>query len=167
MPSIILPLSFLIMIIFSLIYCKGFTINNYFSQNLLEEELANIISPYIYVFSLIIKSLITSLIYINIGLIVSRKNHKLYMSIILSYLLYIGIEIFLEGIIGKILFFNILQIDSMMLYFNIMNIYSLNLTRNYLYIFIPLIIILAITTIIVIKLYKNKEALLIDCDKNN
>ena len=100
-------------------------------------------------------------------MIVARKNHNLYISIILSYLLYIGIEIFLEGLIGKILFLNIFKIDSMMLYFNIMNIFSLNLVKGYPYTFIPLILILILTTLIVIKMYKNKESLIIDCDKNN
>lgn len=166
--AIILPLSFLIVIIFSVIFCKGFTVNDYFFQDyFIEAERAHIISPYIYTFAILMKAFIISIIYINLSLMVARKNHKLYMSIILSYLLFIGVELFLEAFIGKIIFLNIFKIDSMILYFNIINVFAINIINGYLYTFIPLIIILIITTFIVIKLYKNKESLLIDCDKNN
>lgn len=164
---LILPSMFLVIILFSIIFCNGFSTNHLFSQGLLESEMSNMISPIIYIIAIILKATIISIIYINISMIVARKNHNLYISIILSYLLYIGIEIFLEGLIGKILFLNIFKIDSMMLYFNIMNIFSLNLVKGYPYTFIPLILILILTTLIVIKMYKNKESLIIDCDKNN
>lgn len=165
-PVLILPIIFAIIIVFSLIYCKGINTNSYFSDILIDNWDKKIISPYLYIITLIIKPLLISIIYINISLIIARKNHKFYLSVILSYLLFIAIEIFLEGVIGNIIFNNLLKIDSMIIYTNLINIFSLNLSKGYIAIYTPLIIILIITSIIVYIMYKDKEKLIIDCDKN-
>ena len=72
-----------------------------------------------------------------------------------------------EGVIGRLIFYEIFKIDSMMIYINIVNILSLNLEKGYLCIYLPLILILVVSTFIAKLMYKNKEKLIIDCDKNN
>lgn len=165
--SLILPIIYLIIIVFSLIYCRGFNIDSYYALMPTKELFNEIINPYIYVIALIFKALLTGLIYVNIALIVARKNHNFYLSSLLSYILFIAIEIFLEALVGYIIFGKLLHIDSMMIYFNIMNIFSMNLSKGYIAVFIPLIVLFSISTIILSLVYKNKEKLVIDCDKNN
>ena len=95
------------------------------------------------------------------------NNHNFYIAVILSYLASVGTEIILEGVIGRLIFYEIFKIDSMMIYINIVNILSLNLEKGYLCIYLPLILILVVSTFIAKLMYKNKEKLIIDCDKNN
>lgn len=165
--ALILPTIYIIIIVFSLIYCKGFNIDSYYALMPTKELFNEIINPYLYIIVLIFKALLTGLIYVNIALIVARKNHNFYLSTLLSYILFIAIEIFLEALVGYIIFGKLLHIDSMMIYFNIMNIFSMNLSKGYIAVFIPLIILFLISSIVLALVYKNKEELVIDCDKNN
>lgn len=164
--SLILPLIILIILVATIIYSGGLTLNPYYDQ-----EMNNIVvkatNPYFYVTTIVLRALILGIIYANIALIVSRKNHNFYIAVILSYLASVGTEIILEGVIGRLIFYEIFKIDSMMIYINIVNILSLNLEKGYLCIYLPLILILVVSTFIAKLMYKNKEKLIIDCDKNN
>lgn len=162
--SMILPLSILIIQIIILIYCNGFTTSIYFKDGIMID---NIINPYLYFFTIIIRLIIISIIYTNIALIVVRKKHDFYIASILSYLLFIGIELMLEFLIGVILLDNVFKMNSMELYINIVNVFYLNLGKGYMVLYLPLIIVLIITSIILYFEYRNKEKLIIDCEKNN
>ena len=105
------------------------------------------------------------LIYTNIVLLVARKKHNYILTIVISYLVIIGLELFFEvilnGLMGGLLFstdfgiiFNIISFGEIISSFGCIP---------------PLIftfIVAVITTIVVILTYKNKEDLLIDCEKN-
>ncbi len=162
--SMILPLSILIIQIIILIYCNGFTTSVYFKDSIMID---NIINPYLYFITIIIRLIIISIIYTNIALIVVRKQHDFYIASILSYLLFIGIELILEFLIGVILFDNLFKMSSMELYINIINVFNLNLEKGYMLLYLPIIIVLIITSIILYFEYRNKEKLIIDCEKNN
>lgn len=162
--SMILPLSVLIIQIIILIYCNGFTTNVYFKDGIMID---NIINPYLYFVTIIIRLIIISIIYTNIALIVARKKHDFYIATILSYLLFIGIEFILEFLIGVILFDNLFKMNSMELYINIINVFNLNLGKGYMLLYLPLIVVLIISSIILYFEYRNKEKLILDCEKNN
>lgn len=164
--SLILPLIILIILVATIIYSGGLTLNPYYDQEM-NDIVVKATNPYFYVTTIVLRALILGIIYANIALIVSRKNHNFYIAVILSYLASVGTEIILEGVIGRLIFYEIFKIDSMMIYINIVNILSLNLEKGYLCIYLPLILILVVSTFIAKLMYKNKEKLIIDCDKNN
>lgn len=164
--SLILPLIILIILVATIIYSGGLTLNPYYDQEM-NDIVVKAINPYFYITTIVLRALILGIIYANIALIVSRKNHNFYIAVILSYLASVGTEIILEGVIGRLIFYEIFKIDSMMIYINIVNILSLNLEKGYLCIYLPLILILVVSTFIAKLMYKNKEKLIIDCDKNN
>ena len=167
LKSLIIPLLLLIIFIITFIFCKGSAGNIYFEEFMEEGFLEKVISPFLYTFTILIRSFLISIIYINISLIVVRKNHNFYIASILSYLLFIGIEVVLEGVIGRILLNNILKTNSMEIYINILNMFNLNFGKGYIMLYIPIIIILILSFIILHIKYKNKEKLIIDCEKNN
>lgn len=167
LKSLIIPLLLLIIFIITFIFCKGSAGNIYFEEFMEEGFLEKVISPFLYTFTILIRAFLISIIYINISLIVVRKNHNFYIASILSYLLFIGIEVVLEGVIGRILLNNILKTNSMEIYINILNMFNLNFGKGYIMLYMPIIIILILSFIILHIKYKNKEKLIIDCEKNN
>lgn len=118
----------------------------------------------LYYVSLLVQSFVLSIIYININLIVSRKEHNYILSIIKTYLLIVGIQIFFEAVITNLFYkFN----SGFGHLFNILNLYTNPFTRyNFGYIFV-LLGILAVSFIPLFLSYKNKEKLIIDCEKND
>lgn len=101
--------------------------------------------------------------FINLGLIVLRKNHNIIIIIIETFLLYIGLELTIEvceiipSFLGINHHFN----------FDIINILSAGYATNiYEMIIFPLVLAI-ITFGVVLLLYKDKEKLIIDCEKNN
>lgn len=113
--------------------------------------------------SYILVTLFDLLIYANVCLIVARKKHNFLLCTILSYLVIIGIELFLEIFINIVICTNILHLDIGIV-FNIINFGYYNDSYG---IFIPIIIsfvIFVITFIITNILYQNKESLIIDCE---
>ncbi len=99
--------------------------------------------------------------YVNMGLIVSRKNRHYFISLFSSYLLFIGIELGLEIIFQKFLHF---KFGILM---NLMNIFASNDMYGFVSMFLFPLIIFIVTTILVIMMYKDKEKLLILCDEKN
>lgn len=166
LKSLIIPSILLIIFIITFIFCKGSAGNIYFKEFMEEGFLERVISPLLYTFTILVRAFLMSIIYINISLIVVRKNHNFYIASILSYLLFIGIEVVLEGVIGRIILNNILKTDSMEIYINILNMFNLNLGKGYIMLYIPIIIILILSFIILHIKYKDKEKLIIDCEKN-
>ena len=122
-------------------------------------------SPIFYIFTVLYRVLVAGMIYTNFSLIVARKNHNFYIANILSYLLFIGTEVVFEGL-GDYIFYEFFHIDSMVIYINMLNIFNLNLGNGIIALYLPLTIILIVTSIIVYLKYRNKEKLIIDCEKN-
>lgn len=121
--------------------------------------------PALFVISYLIYMILCSFTFINISLLVARKQQKFIPCIILSYILYYAIEIFFETVIGIILFTNILKTDFGIM-FNILNIFSFNDSHG---IFVLLLLNLAFAILsfgFVYLAYRNKEKLVIQCEKN-
>ncbi len=163
--SMILVLSILIVFIITTIYCKGFSTNPIIGEYFIGGEIKYSMSPIFYIFTVLYRVLVAGMIYTNFSLIVARKNHNFYIANILSYLLFIGTEAVLEGL-GDYIFYEFFHIDSMIIFINMINVFNLNLGKGIIALYLPLTIILIVTSIIVYLKYRNKEKLIIDCEKN-
>ena len=105
--------------------------------------------------------------YVNIGLCVARKHHNYFIAIALTLLSIIGIELFLEvGV--SVLIFNIILNNhtNVGILFNIINMVAFNDQYGFGTCMIVPSILMIISSIVVFKFYKNKEDLIIDCEKN-
>ncbi len=156
--SLLMIIIYLAIVITSYIYCNGFIASTEYIPN-------NVSNPYTFILINLFKILVLSLTYVNISLIVARQNHKLYISLILSLLLFYGIELLSGYFIGTLLLDKIfnLNISSNI---SIYNLFVSDLTNPLVHIIYPLFMFI-VTTFIMNYMYKNKEKLVIDCDKNN
>ncbi len=160
--ALVVPIVMLFKILITYIITKNFhyTIGNTMWEISNLSNLLEFFTVYILI------GLFDSLIYVNISIIVLRKEHNLIVSTVLSYLTVIGIELFLEVVINSFLCSKILKTDFGVV-FNIINFGCFNDSYG---LFAPLlvsIILFIITWFITKIIYKNKEALLIDCEKDN
>ena len=116
----------------------------------------------LYLFNL----LLYSIFYMNIALIVSRYQHKEFISIIIYILSIIGFEIFLETI--GVLFCNkVINNSSLAATLNILNLFTFNTSYGMVNMVLFPLILSLISILIVFLIYKNKEKLVISCEKNN
>lgn len=156
--SLLMIIIYLTIVITSYIYCNGFIASTEYIPN-------NVSNPYTFILINLFKILVLSLTYVNISLIVARQNHKLYISLILSLLLFYGIELLSGYFIGTLLLDKIfdLNISSNI---SIYNLFVSDLTNPLVHIIYPLFMFI-VTIFIMNYMYKSKEKLVIDCDKNN
>lgn len=156
--SLLMIIIYLAIVITSYIYCNGFIASTEYIPN-------NVSNPYTFILINLFKILVLNLTYVNISLIVARQNHKLYISLILSLLLFYGIELLSGYFIGTLLLDKIfdLNISSNI---SIYNLFVSDLTNPLVHIIYPLFMFI-VTIFIMNYMYKSKEKLVIDCDKNN
>lgn len=122
-------------------------------------------SPYLYVIFYIIAISLFCLFFINISLIIARKNHNIVVVVIESFLTFVGIDIFIEVVFGWIIS-NILY-GEFTSRFNILNILSVGYAKNLNEMIILPLILYVISFVILYFTYKNKEKFIIDVEKNN
>ena len=123
-------------------------------------------NPVTFITLYIINIILYSISFINISLIVIRKHHDYIKGLILSYIVYIGIELFFEVIVNELVLKSIFNSQIGYL-FNIMNFFTFN-TEYGVFNLLLFSFLFCITTFVISFLkYKNKENLIIDCEKNN
>ena len=128
---------------------------------------SNIINyPFIFLLLYLINIILYSISFINISLIVARKQHNYIKAIILSYIVYVGIELFFELIVNELILKIVFKAQFGYL-FNIMNLFTFNTDYGVFNLLLFSFIFCVFTFIILILKYKNKEKLIIDCEKNN
>ena len=125
-----------------------------------------IFKPVLFVFLYLINITIYSLSYVNISLIVLRKQQNIIKAIILSVLVFVGIEVFLEIVVNGLIFGLVFKSEVGNI-FNIMNLLIFNINYGASKLLTFTISFFLLTFILVLILYKNKEKLIIDCEKNN
>lgn len=163
--ALLLPILTIVAFIICFISTGNFDFNNAIEGNFVSWSKGSIQSPFLFMFVYTFKIFIISIIYINISLIICKKNHNFVTATILSYLCFIAIEIFLE-LIGNTLIFTVILNSGFGIVLNILAIFSLFDYYGLAYsILIPLIFFV-ITSVIVCFEYKNKEKMLIECEKN-
>lgn len=122
---------------------------------------------FLFVILYLLNIFIFSAIYLNIALIVVRREHNYLLAILESFLLVIAIELFFEiGVNGLFfqIFFKNNNIGSI---FNIVNAFAFNVAEYGVgVLFVFSISCLILSSLFVYLSYRNKEKLIIDCEKN-
>lgn len=161
----IIPIIIFVAIIFSLIYTGSFDASYSISKSATFWNESTLNNPLLFILLYILNIIVHSILYVNIGLCVARKNHNYFVAIILSFLLFIAIEAFLEIAINGILLFSILNTEIGMI-FNIMNMFTFNETYGIITPIIVPFVITVLSFIMIYFMYRDKEKLIIDCEKN-
>lgn len=159
--SLLVPLFLSVVFVLVSIFTKGnFTISSDIMQGTIFNN--NFILYFIVV---IIQSFILTLLYTNIGLIVSRYENNFILAVIKAYLVVVGVEIFLEAVVNNILI-SVFH-SSIGMFFNILTVYNYTYYEDNL---LPLFVIfgmLLISFVILHICYKDKEKLIIRSEKND
>lgn len=122
-------------------------------------------NPTIFIIIYFFVNLFFCLTYVNISLIISRKYHNFFVAVLLSFITIVGVELFLELIVGTVIFGVIIKTD-VGVSFNIINGIVLNDALNIYGIFAFAGIVFALSLCIAKREYYHKEDLIIDCEKN-
>lgn len=120
--------------------------------------------PIIFFILYYINILLHSSIFINLGLIVARKQPKYILTIVFSFLIYIGIEIFLELVVNAIIIQGIFKSEIGYL-FNIMNPFTFYDTFGIVSLMLFITGMFIISCVGVYFSYRNQEKFIIDCEK--
>lgn len=126
---------------------------------------SNIVNyPFMFIILYFLNIILYSLIFINISLIIVRKCYNYFSSVLLSFLSYLGIELFFEVVVN-LLISQLIFKSTWGRMFNIMNLF----TFSDQYGTIPLILftftMFILSSVGVYFNYKNKEKFIIDCEK--
>lgn len=107
---------------------------------------------------------IVSIFCINIGIIFSKKNKSFILTAILSYLFIVVYQLLCELIIGPILskIFNLSFFANGLTLFNF---WYYDYGVNWLNMFVYALILVFISTLVIFKIYRNKEDVIIDAEK--
>ena len=121
--------------------------------------------PVLFFILYLLNVVILSMVYVNISLVVARFQHKFIPCMILSYIVFFSFEIFLETVVRVIILQRIFHTELGMI-FNIMDIFGFNDLYGIGSLFLVNISFLIISFVFVYLAYKNKEKLVIQCEKN-
>lgn len=120
--------------------------------------------PVLFVIAYLINVTLYSMIFIHIALLVARKQQKTIPCIIISYVLYLAIEIFLETVVKVIIFQRIFHSEFGMI-FNIINVFGMNDLYGVGTLLLLNLCMVLISFALVYLAYKNKEKFVIQCEK--
>lgn len=164
--SVIVPVVFIICYLIVCLYSKSLIISSVVmdSSLLYEYGLGNNIL--VYFFKDIFNAFMLGLVYTSICLIIARKEHNYILAVIKSFIVIIGIELLIEVFINQLLLFGIFNVDSGMI-LSIIDIREMTLSYGFWPKLITLVVEVIISFILVFISYRNKETLVIDCEKNN
>ena len=121
--------------------------------------------PVLFVIAYLINVTLYSMIFVHIALLVARKQQKTIPCIIISYVLYLAIEIFLETVVKVIIFQRIFHSEFGMI-FNIINVFGMNDLYGVGTLLLVNLCMVLISFALVYLAYKNKEKFVIQCEKN-
>lgn len=122
--------------------------------------------PIIFMIMYLLNVVMHMIVFINLSLIVVRKNQNYIADVILTILLFLGLEIFVEVVVEWFIGYILLK-KEMSLMFNLLHYLAFNDERGIFSPFIAPSLFLVITGVMLHYLYKDKEKLVIDCEKNN
>ena len=157
----ILPLIAIIMICVSLKY--GVIQNNTNTLTLWMSDITNNI--YLFIILYLINIFMYSCMFINLGLIVARYQNNYFLSLVLSYVIFFGIELFLELFSASSLcnvFFKDYCGGS---FFNIMDAFTFNDAYGVSSVMLFSFVMLVISFVGVFLAYRNQEKLVIKSER--
>lgn len=125
--------------------------------------------PIIFLGCYLLNSLLLSGIYLNISLISLRFKHNYFVCCLTSLIIYIGIILFFEIGIDYVFFQNTLNKLELLDLFKITGIFNFNISESISPIIRVLISLMVyiLSMILIYFCYKNKEKLVIACEKNS
>lgn len=103
--------------------------------------------------------------YVNLGLMCCKKNSNILVTIILSYLLFLIIDIILEVFVGNLLLARILGIHNIASSLSLVNIWTYEGVVSLSFIIIYSLALVIISTLVLYFIYKNKEDVLYASEK--
>ena len=121
--------------------------------------------PILFILLYFLNIFLYSCSFINLALIIVRKTHHYLKAVILSFVVYIGLELFLEVVVNALILQGIFKVSIGHL-FNIMNLFMFNDTFGIFALLLFTIVIFIISCIGVYFSYRDKESFMIDCEKN-
>jgi len=164
--SFLVPVVMIISLFICLVYTQNFDTSYAIEKGYIIWNMNSTSKDLLFWVMYLLNIWIHSILYINLGLCIVRKNHNYFVSIILTFLLIMGIEAILEIVFGGIIVTSLLKSPGMIL-FNIMNSLSFNDQYGMGACMIVPLIIMIISGILVQIFYKNPEKLMIDCEQND
>ena len=164
--AIIVPVMLLICYIIMYIYTNTYIISdiNMETNNLNEYNFGN--NMLLYNLKDLYNALVLGLIYTNVTLLIARKEHNYVLAVIKSFLAIIGIELFLEIVLNGLVLpvvFKFYDGD----FLNIIDLTALQLSSGFYPKIIFITVLMIISFVLVFISYKDKESLIIDCEKND
>lgn len=157
----ILPLIAIIMIWVSLKY--GVIQNNTNTLTLWMSDITNNI--YLFIILYLINIFMYSCMFINLGLIVARYQNNYFLSLVLSYVIFFGIELFLELFSASSLCYVFFKDYCGGSFFNIMNAFTFNDTYGVSSVMLFSFVMLVISFVGVFLAYRNQEKLVIKSER--
>lgn len=158
--ALLLPIMLLIAFIFTYIITGNGTNGYSYLENTIFEN--NVLFYFLVIF---VQAFVLTLIHTNVVLIVSRKEHNYILSVIKSYVCIIGILMLVETINTNVIY-GIFHSEKF-INFNILNIYDLCFSDEVISYIVCTLTALFISFIVVFLIYRNKEKLIIDSEKND
>lgn len=157
----ILPLLAFVLIVLSL--KDGVVQNNYTALTIWMSDITNNI--YLFIILYLINIFMYSCIYINLGLMVARYQNNYFLSLVLSYVILFGVELFLE-------LFSTTGVCNVIFgdycggpFLNIMNSFTFNDTFGTLPLMLFSFVMLVISFVGVFLVYSNQEKLVIKSER--
>lgn len=135
----------------------------YFGSIIWESNI--IYHPILFILLYLLNITLYSSIFINLSLIVVRKCHHYIKAILLSYIMYLGLELFLEVVVNAIVLQGIFK-TSIGHIFNVMNLFMFNDIYGVPALMLFTVCMWILSIIGVYFSYRNKESLILDCEKN-
>lgn len=152
----ILPVYCLIIFIVSYIFSGHFDYSFAVDHSIATYSLDKLQQGGLFFVGFIINILIHSLFYSNLALICARKNKNVILTILETFLLWYGIVLAVEIMGGILVRIGVIKPEYSLI-FALINIYSLDETPNIIFVIIFGLICFAISSIVLRKVYKNKE----------
>ena len=121
--------------------------------------------PVLFVIAYLINVTLYSMIFIHITLLVAKKQQKTIPCILISYILYLAIELFLETIVRLIIIRGIFHSELGMI-LNIIDVFGMNDLYGVGTLLLVNLGMVLISFALVYLAYKNKEKFVIQCEKN-
>lgn len=165
------PVSLVILFIVCFLLSGHFDLDktlSYWAEGSIPINISHIRNFIPFIFIYILNIVLNSWFYVNLSLIPIKKNFNLIVSVLSSYILFLFCDIFLEVIVGVIIFEKYLQIHQASNIFNLFNYWvydGINKISSLTIFTIYNLVIVIISFVILYIIYRNKEDVVIESEK--
>lgn len=166
--AIIVPIFIIMVFVGCYITTRSFDINKtieFYDYSLINRQYLDILPTYFIIYT--INLFFLAIFYINITIIITKKNNNLFVTLIQSYLIFIIIGIITEVIVGSGLekMFPILKSYNLCNSLSLFNFWVYDNVMNLGFMILFAFALFLVSTLIVLFKYKNKESVNLEIDK--